>query len=171
MGNIFTSIQYGTCDICPGPVFRWEFNGGVHFVIRLTIFGNFFVLYVCICIIHHFSVWIQPWQWLCHLETKFLKYMIWSSSGIIFQWIQPWWWLCHLETIFLKYMIWSSSGIIFQCKFSRDSDYVIWRLYFKIHNIVINRHHFSFHKIQDQKACQINVKKAHLRQCQGQHSG
>src|ERR1700733_14544720 len=28
-------------DICPGPVFRCKFNGGVHFAIRLTIFGNF----------------------------------------------------------------------------------------------------------------------------------
>jgi hypothetical protein len=37
--------------MCPGPVFRWEFNGSVHFVIGLTIFGNIFVLYVCICII------------------------------------------------------------------------------------------------------------------------
>jgi hypothetical protein len=38
---VFTFIQYGTYDICPGPVFRCEFNGGVRFVIRLTIFGNF----------------------------------------------------------------------------------------------------------------------------------
>ena len=41
LGNIFTFIQYGTYDICSGPVFQCEFNGGVHFVIRLTIFGNF----------------------------------------------------------------------------------------------------------------------------------
>ena len=38
---MFTFIQYGTYDICPGPVFQCEFNGGVRFVIRLTIFGNF----------------------------------------------------------------------------------------------------------------------------------
>jgi hypothetical protein len=37
-------------------IFQCEFNDGVHFVIRLTIFGNFFVLYVCICVIHHFSM-------------------------------------------------------------------------------------------------------------------
>jgi len=49
-------IQYGAYDMCPGPVFQCEFNGGVHFVNKLTIFGNFFVLYVCIHIIHHFSV-------------------------------------------------------------------------------------------------------------------
>src|SRR5882724_2041824 len=40
-------LTYGTYDICPGPVFQCEFNCGVHCVIRLTIFGNFFVLYVC----------------------------------------------------------------------------------------------------------------------------
>jgi len=55
IGNIFTFIQYGTYNICPGPAFRCEFNRGVHFVTRLTIFGNFFVLYVFICVIHHFS--------------------------------------------------------------------------------------------------------------------
>jgi hypothetical protein len=38
---VFTFIQYRTYDICPGLVFRHEFNGGVHVVIRLTIFGNF----------------------------------------------------------------------------------------------------------------------------------
>ena len=36
-------------------IFQCEFNGGVYVVIRLTIFGNFFVVYV----IHHFSVRIQ----------------------------------------------------------------------------------------------------------------
>ena len=51
-------------------------------------------------------------------------------------------------------MIWSSSSIIFQCEFSRDSDYVIRRLYFKILNAKT--------KIQD--------KEEHLRQCQGKDS-
>ena len=37
---MFTFIQYRTYDICPGPVFRHEFNGSVCFVIRLTIFGD-----------------------------------------------------------------------------------------------------------------------------------
>jgi hypothetical protein len=83
----------------PDQFFQREFNGGVYFVTRLTIFGNFIVLYVCICIIHHFSA---LWQWLCHPET-----------------------------IFWKYMIWPSSGIIFPCEFSCDSDYVIRRLYFE----------------------------------------
>jgi hypothetical protein len=41
LGNIFTFIQYGAYDICPGPVFQWELNGSVRFVIRLTIFGIF----------------------------------------------------------------------------------------------------------------------------------
>jgi hypothetical protein len=54
-------------------------------------------------------------------------------------------------------MIWSSSGIIFWCEFSCYGD------------CVIQRHHFSFYKIQD-KVFKINVKikiqdkKAHLRQ-------
>ena len=56
LGNIFSLIEYGTYDICPGPVFRCKFDGSVHFAIRLTIFGNLFVFDVCICIIHCFSV-------------------------------------------------------------------------------------------------------------------
>ena len=46
-------------DICPGLVLQCEFDG-VHFAIRLAIFGNLFVFDVCICIIHHFSVQIWP---------------------------------------------------------------------------------------------------------------
>jgi hypothetical protein len=143
-------------------------------MIRLTIFGNFFVLYVCICIIHQFSVRIQLWQWLCHPETKFLKYMIWSSSSIIFQckfscdsdyviWRPYFWniWYGHHQASFFsansavivimssgdnifEIMIWSSSDIIFQCEFSHDSDYIIRRLYFKILNVKT--------KIQDKEA-------------------
>ena len=173
VGNIITFIQYGTYDICPGPVFWWEFNGGVHFVIRLTIFGNFFVLYVCICIINHFSVRIQLQQWLCHPNTIFeniwyghhqasffsanstvrvimssghciWKNMIWSSSGIIFQ--------CEfsckgdyvIQALYIwKNMIWSSSGIIFQCEFNCKGDYVIRTLYLRKYDMVIIRHHFS----------------------------
>src|ERR1700736_1470159 len=58
----------------------------------------------------------------------------------------------------LKYMIWSSPSIVFHCVFSCNGDYPI------------QRHHFSFYKIQD-KVFLINVKikiqdkKAHLRQC------
>ena len=70
-------------------------------MIGLTIFGNFFGLYVCICIIYTFLE-IQSWQWLCHRQT-----------------------------IFWKYIIWSSPGIVFQCEFSWDSDYVISRLHFE----------------------------------------
>ena len=54
LGNIFTFIQYGTYDISPGPVFQHEFNGGVHFVIGLTIFGNVFVLYIYIYVLDQF---------------------------------------------------------------------------------------------------------------------
>jgi hypothetical protein len=96
----------------------------------------FFKIYNMVIIRHHFLVWIQLWQWLCHLETTFWKYIIWSSPGIIFQ-----------------------------CKFSHDHDYVIrWyghhqasffsgnsvmtvimlsRDYFlKIYDMVITMHHF-----------------------------
>ena len=45
--------------------------------------------------------------------------------------IQPCQWLCHLETIFLSNVIWSSPGFIFQCEFNCSSYYVIWRLYFR----------------------------------------
>jgi len=41
LGNVFKPKGYGTCYICPGPVFRCEFNGDVHFTIRLTKYGNF----------------------------------------------------------------------------------------------------------------------------------
>ena len=143
VGNIITFIQYGTYDICSGPVFWWEFNGDVHFVIRLTIFGNFFVLYVCICIINHFSVRIQLQQWLCHLNTIFENIwyghhqasffsvnsavrVIMSSRHYIFEKI----WYGHHQASFFsanstvrvimssrhciwKNMIWSSSDIIF----------------------------------------------------------
>ena len=44
----FMFIQYGTYNICPGPVFQCEFDGGIRFVTRLTIFGNFskYALYI-----------------------------------------------------------------------------------------------------------------------------
>ena len=41
LGNAFKPIGYRTCYICPGPVFRCEFNGNVCFMIRLTKYGNF----------------------------------------------------------------------------------------------------------------------------------
>ena len=43
---MFTFIQYRKYGICPGPVSQCEFNGGVHLVIGLTIFGNFSI-YAC----------------------------------------------------------------------------------------------------------------------------
>ena len=122
----------------PGIIFRCEFSRDSDYVIRRLYFDNiwyshqqasFFgvnsavtvimssrdyilIIYDMVITRHHFSVWIQPWQWLCHPET-----------------------------IFWQYMIWSSPGIIFRCEFSRDSDYVIWRLYFN--NIWYGHHQAS----------------------------
>ena len=42
-------------------------------------------------------------------------------------------------------MIWSSSDIIFQCKFNRNSDYVIWTLHFE--NIWYGHHQASFFSV------------------------
>ena len=160
--TIFSNFSVLYVCICPGSVFQWEFNGSVCFVIRLTIFGNFSVLYVCICPGPVFQ-WEFNGGVCCVIKLtifgKFLCYMyayalytnfgansvitvILSSEDHILQmydmvitrhhfsvWIQSWLWSCHLKTIFWKYMIESSSGIIFQCKFSCDSDYVIWKPY------------------------------------------
>jgi len=176
LGNIFTFIQYGTYDICPGPVFRCEFNGGVHFVIGLTIFGNFFVLYVYICFIHHFfSVNSVVTVIMSFGNYIFKIYDMVITRHCFSMWIQLWQWLCHPETRFWKYMIWSSPCVVFQCEFSCDSDCVLWKLYFeniwhshhqalffsvnsvvtvimssgdyilKIYSMVITRHHFPFH--------------------------
>ena len=41
LGNAFKLKGCRTCYICPGPVFRCEFNGDVRFTIRLTKYGNF----------------------------------------------------------------------------------------------------------------------------------
>ena len=59
LGNSFTCVQYRMCYTCPRPVFRCEFNCDVNLVIRLTKFGNFGNWYICICIQHRFSMWIQ----------------------------------------------------------------------------------------------------------------
>ena len=59
-GNTFTCFQYGMCYICPGPVFQCEFNFDVDLVIRLTKLGNLWNWYICICIQHQLSMWIQP---------------------------------------------------------------------------------------------------------------
>ena len=56
LGNSFTCVQYRMCYICPGPIFQCEFNCDVNLVIRLGNFGNW---YICICIQHRFSMWIQ----------------------------------------------------------------------------------------------------------------
>ena len=61
LGNSFRCVQYRMCYTCPGPIFQCEFNCDVHLVIRLTKFGNFGNWYICICIQHRFSMWIQLW--------------------------------------------------------------------------------------------------------------
>ena len=61
LGNSFTCVQYRMCYTCPGPIFWCEFNYDVNLVIRLTKFGNFGNWYICICIQHWFSMWIQLW--------------------------------------------------------------------------------------------------------------
>ena len=144
---MFTSIQYGTYNICPGPVFQCEFNGGVLFVIRLTIFGNFFVLYVCICIIqcefngsvhftirltifgnsfvlyvcifviHHFSMWIQ---WQCSFYNQ--PNHIWQFLCFICMYI------CYTP--------------FFSVNSAIKSYYVIWRLYSR--NIWYGHHQALF---------------------------
>ena len=60
-GNSFTCVQYRMCYTCPGPIFWCEFNCDDNLVIRLTKFGNFGNWYICICIQHWFSMWIQLW--------------------------------------------------------------------------------------------------------------
>jgi hypothetical protein len=52
--------------------------------------------------------------------------IIWHRFSFRFQ---PWWWLCNLESIWLSYMIWLSSGTVFHFDFNHDGDYVIWRVY------------------------------------------
>ena len=102
-----------TYDICPGPVFRCEFDGGIRFVIRLTIFGNFSKYALYICFLHRFLIWFQPW-----------------------------WWLCNPESMLPHYMMWLSSGSVFQCDFSHDSGYVIRRLTTASYDMVIIWHRF-----------------------------
>ena len=108
---------------------------------------------------HHFSVWIQLWQWLCHSETIFWKYMIWSSPGIIFwcefscnhDYVIRW---LHFDNIWYGHhqaSFFSANSAV--TVIISSEDYV-----FPIYDMVINRHHFSFHKIQEKKVFQINVK-------------
>ena len=64
-----------------GPIFRCESNGDVYFGIGLTILGNFFVLYVCICFLHCFSA--NSVVMIIMSSGDYI--MIWASSGTIFQ--------------------------------------------------------------------------------------
>ena len=78
LGNSFTCAQYRMCYTCPGPIFRCEFNRDVNLVIRLTQFGNFGNWYICICIQHQFSMWIQ-------LQCQFGDWInqIWQSRELV----------------------------------------------------------------------------------------
>jgi len=152
----------------PGTVFQCEFSCDNDYVIRRLYFENIwyshhqalffsmnsiitvivssggYILKICDMVItnHCFSMWIQLWQWLCHPETIFWKYMIWSSPALFFS-------VNSVVTVIV-----SSGGYIlkiydivitkhcFQCEFSCDSDYVIWRLYFE--NIWYGHHQTSF---------------------------
>jgi len=98
---------------------------------RTTIFGNFLFYmhaYVLYTIFRVNSVvdsdYVIP-------KTIFENIWHGHHQALFSVWIQLWQWLCHLETTFWKYIIWSSPGIVFQCEFSWDSDYVISRLHFE----------------------------------------
>ena len=52
--TIFGNFSKCAISISSESVFQCEFNHDVDFGIRLTILGNLFVLYVYICVIHHF---------------------------------------------------------------------------------------------------------------------
>jgi len=41
LGKAFKPKGYRACYICPGLVFQCEFNSDVHFMARLTKYGNF----------------------------------------------------------------------------------------------------------------------------------
>ena len=84
--------------------------------------------------------------------------MIWLSPDIIFQYE-----FSHnsdyiIWRLYFKIYDMSSPGIIFQCEFSRDCHYVIWRLYFEYIWYDHQQTSFSFYKIQNKKVLQINVK-------------
>ena len=98
-------------------IFQCEFNGSVHFTIRLTIFGNSFVVYVCICVIHHFSVRIQ-WQCSFYDQTNHI-----------------WQFLCFICMYICYTPFFSVNSAI-------KSYYVIWRLYSR--NIWYGHHQALF---------------------------
>ena len=127
-------------------VFWCEFNGDIHFVIRLTIFGNFFVyMYVyMLCTIFwcEFNGGIHIVIRLTIFGNFFVLYVCICVIHRFLVRIQSWRWLCHPEIIFRSYMIWSSPSIIFQWEFSCDGDSVICRLYFD--NIWYGHHQTSF---------------------------
>jgi hypothetical protein len=71
LGKVFTPKGYKTCYILQGPVFQCEFNRDVHWVIRLTCYGNSSkFIYISICFLHHFSTWFQLWWWVCNLDRN-----------------------------------------------------------------------------------------------------
>jgi len=72
-----------------GPIFQYEFNGDVGFMIGLTIYGNFSSIHILYTFWIYFS--IQIWWWcLFYDQTNhiwwFLKVCIYYTySGLIFQ--------------------------------------------------------------------------------------
>ena len=127
LGNVFTFIQYRTCYICPGLVFRYEFNGGVYFGIGLTKKGNFLVLYVFHTIFQYeFNCngdYVIQWPFLPH-------HMIWVCSDTIFQnEFNGGDYNTLRETNLVHYMIWASSAMIFYFAFNCNAHRVIRRLF------------------------------------------
>ena len=151
----------------PSIIFQCEFSRDSHCVIWRLHFENIWYG-------HHLASFFNVnsvMTVIMSFEDYILKiYDIVITRHHFLMWIQSWQWSCHPKTTFWKYMIWSSPGIIFQCEFSCDSHCVIQRLHLKIYDMV-NRHHFSFHRIQNKKVFQIHVKakiqdkEAHLRWC------
>jgi len=112
---------------------------------RTNHIGNFFVLYACICFIHHFSVWIQLWQWLCHPRLYFENIWHGHHQALFFS-------VNSVVTVIMSsgdYILKIYNMVItrhcFQCEFSWDSDYVISRLHFE--NIWYGHHQTLFFSV------------------------
>ena len=150
-------------------IFQCEFNCNSDYVIRTLHFENiwyghhqasFFGVNSTVTVImssghyilkiydmgiirHHFSVWIQLQQWLCHLDTVFENIWYGHHQTSFFSVNSAVMVIMSSGHYIWKNMIWPSSGIVFQCEFSCNSDDVIWTLYLKKYDTVIIRHHFS----------------------------
>ena len=73
--HIWQYQQIYKCYISSGTIFRCEFNGDVHCVIRVTIPANMQVLYI---IWNHFSIWIQQWCLFCD-QSDYIWQLRWRS--------------------------------------------------------------------------------------------